>query len=114
MTSGSPNCRFGEDTPQDINVAAPVLGAAAQWNFKHLLAALLAGFVFQSLLLPCLCDIGTAKTAFAYAFDVLVLIRIAAARACHETGKGWLFYGVLCYTSPAWIEGVAYLVIGGH
>lgn len=114
MKHGSPDCRFGDDTPQNINVAASVLVTGAQWNFKHLLAALFAGFVLQSLLLPCLCDIGTAKTAFAYAFDVLVLIRVAAARACCETGKGWLFYVVLCYTSPAWIEGVAYLVLGGH
>ena len=114
MKHGSPDCRFGDETPQNINVAMSVLGTAAQWNFKHLLAALLAGFVLQSLFLPCLCDIGTAKITLAYAFDVLVLIRVAAARACHETGKGWLFYAVLCYTSPAWIEGAAYFVLGGH
>src|SRR5690242_4264725 len=97
-----------------MNAAAPALEIAPGWNFKHVLAALVVGFVLQSLWLPCLCDIGTAKITFACAFDALVLIRVLVARACHETGKGRLFYVVLCYTSPAWIEGVAYLVLGGH
>ena len=97
-----------------MNAAATALEIAPEWKFKHLLAALLVGFVLQSLWLPCLCDIGTAKITFAYAFDALVLVRVLIAHVCHETGKGWLFYVVLCYTSPAWIEGVAYLVLGGH
>lgn len=87
---------------------------AAPWNFRHLGTALFIGFVFQSLFLPCLCSIGDAKMGLAFSFDGLVLTRMFVAWFAHETGRGWIFYAVLCYTSPAWIDGVAYLVIGGH
>ena len=97
-----------------MNVTAQAFDPTDAWNFKHLVVALFAGFVLQSLLLPCLCDIGTAKIVFAYAFDGLILFRIFVARACREKGKGWLFYVILCYTSPAWIEGAAYILLGRH
>jgi hypothetical protein len=83
-----------------------------RWNFAGLLAALLIGFLFQSVFLPCLCDIGTAKIALAYSFDGLVLLRMLVAYIRSETGKGWVFYAALCYTSVAWIEGITYLVLG--
>lgn len=84
----------------------------ARWKFKPLLAALLIGFFFQSLFLPCLCPIGTAKIALAYSFDGLVLVRMLLAHFRRETGKGWMVYAVLCYTSVLWVEGITYLVLG--
>ena len=87
-------------------------GSLARWNLRNLGAALFIAFVFQSLLLPCLCPIGTAKITLAYCFDCLVLLRMMIAHLRSETGRGWLFYAVLCYTSVAWIEGITYLVLG--
>src|SRR5258707_9378327 len=97
-----------------MNSPAAIMPRATLWNFRHLGAALFIGFVLQSLFLPCLCSIGDAKIALAYAFDGFVLVRMLVAWIARETGRGWIFYAVLCYTSTAWIEGVAYLVIGGH
>ena len=86
--------------------------ASAAWDFRHMTVALFAGFVLQSFVLPCLCQIGTAKMTFALVFDVLVLARTLVAYRRHETGRGWIFYAVLCYTSAGWIEGITYLVLG--
>ena len=70
--------------------------------------------MLQSLLLPCLCSTGVANSKFALAFDALVLLRMLLARHRHETGKDWIFYAVLCLSSPLWIEGLTRLVLGGH
>jgi hypothetical protein len=82
------------------------------WNYKHLFAALGIAAVLQSIFLPCLCDIGTAKSVFAFCFDTLILLRIGAAWHMSETGGGWKFYAWLIWKSPLWIEGVAYVVFG--
>jgi hypothetical protein len=95
-----------------MNMPAAIVTNSPRWNFRQLGAALFIGFVLQSLLLPCLCDIGTAKINFAYCFDTLVLLRMTIAYYGRETDRGWIFYAVLCYTSPAWIEGITYLVLG--
>ena len=91
-------------------IAPPVQGA---WNYRQLFAALGIGFILQSLFLPCLCSIGTAKTSFAYALDGLVLLRMGIAYFRRETGSGWKFYAWLLCTSPLWIQGIAYLMLGG-
>jgi len=83
------------------------------WNFQQLAAALVLGFMLQALVLPCLCAIGTAKMSFAIVFDLLVVARGWMAYRRHETGRGWVLYAVLSYTSAGWIEGIAYLVLGG-
>jgi len=75
-------------------------------------AALFIGFILQSLFLPCLCQIGVAKMTFAFYFDVFVFLRMVISYFCRETGQGWIFYTVLCYTSAAWIEGITYLILG--
>jgi hypothetical protein len=82
------------------------------WNYRQLAVALFVGFILQALVLPCLCPIGTAKSTFALVFDVLILVRALIAYRRHETGRGWIAYTVLCYTSAGWIEGLAYWVLG--
>lgn len=84
------------------------------WNYEHLIVALVIACILQSLFLPCLCGIGEAKMKFALAFDGLVLLRIGMAKLLKETGKGWVFYVALLYSSPAWIHLVALIVLGGH
>ena len=74
--------------------------------------ALLVGFILQMLVLPCLCQTGTAKMTFAIMFDLLVLVRTLVAHYRKETGRGWIVYAVLCYTSAGWIEGITYLILG--
>ena len=74
--------------------------------------AFFIGLILQSFVLPCLCTIGTAKMTFALVFDVMVLTRMLVAYRRHETGRGWIVYAVLCYTSAGWIEGITYLVLG--
>jgi hypothetical protein len=95
-----------------MSTAIRSAAAASAWNFKHLLAAWFIALVLQSLFLPCLCDIGTAKITFAYILDVLILFRIGAAYFFHDTGAGWKFYAWLLWTSTLWIEGITYLVFG--
>jgi len=95
-----------------MDTPATVITSPPRWNFRQLGAALFIGFVLQSLFLPCLCQIGTAKMTFAFYFDALVLARMVIAYFCHETGRGWIFYAALCYSSAAWIEGITYLVLG--
>lgn len=94
------------------NSPPEVAQTPAPWNRRHLTAALFIGFILQSLFLPCLCSIGDAKMTFAVCFDGLVILRMLAARRRRETGRGWIVYAVLCYTSAAWIEGITYLVLG--
>ena len=84
----------------------------ARWNFRQLGAALFISFVLQNIFLPCLCPIGTAKVVFALSFDGLVLVRMIWAYFRRETGKGWIVYAVLCYSSVVWIEGITYIVLG--
>ena len=93
-----------------MNTPAPAIASQARWNFRHLSVALFIGFILQSLFLPCLCLTDTAKMTFAFCFDGLVLLRMLVAYFLRETGRGWIFYAVLCYTSAGWIEGITYLV----
>ncbi|MBI5382513.1 MAG: hypothetical protein HZA31_11485 [Opitutae bacterium] len=93
-----------------VNATAAVPIPSA-WNYRHLAAALFVGFILQTLVLPCLCFIGTAKMTFAVGFDLLVLARTLFAYRRRETGRGWIFYAMLCYTSAGWIEGITYLVL---
>ena len=86
--------------------------SSVPWNFRQLVLALFVGLMLQSFFLPCLCAIGTAKITLVYCFDGLVLLRMLIAHRLHEKGSGWVFYVVLCYTSPAWVEGLTYLVLG--
>ena len=95
---------------QGIITKSPAVPGA--WNFRHMAAALFVGIVFQALVLPCLCPIGTAKMMFAFVFDALILARTLVAYWRHETGQGWIVYAILCYTSAGWIEGLTYLVLG--
>ena len=87
---------------------------ASTWNFTLLTAALVLGLIGQMGYLPCLCRIGVAKMAFALVFDGLILIRILLARRRKERNKGWVFYAILCCTSPLWIELLSRPIIGKH
>jgi hypothetical protein len=83
------------------------------WNYQHVLVGFAITVILQGLFLPCLCNIGQAKSVFGWVIDLLVAIRIAVAYLRKETGRGWLFYVVLLYTSPVWITLVAWIVLGG-
>ena len=89
-------------------------GPPREWRYGHLVCALFVAVVLQTVFLPCLCAIGNAKITLAYLIDTLVIGRMAIARFRHEKGKGWIFYTVLLYTSPLWIEGASWIVFGRH
>ncbi len=84
------------------------------WNFPHVWLAFLAAILSQSLLLPCLCWEGSVRGYIAFAVDLLVLVRVAIAWASNETGRGWLFYVILLYTSAFWIEGIVWVYMKHH
>ena len=90
----------------------PIDVRKSSWNFRHLAAAFLIGLLLQSIFLPCLCDIGTAKTALALVFDGLVAVRVLVARLTREQGRGWIFYSVMLYTSVGWVTVLARLILG--
>ena len=88
------------------------LAMPGHWNFKRLAAVFAIALALQSVVLPCLCDIGRAKMTFALVFDLLVVVRAGIAYLARERGSGWKFYAWLIGTSPVWIEAVTYLVFG--
>ena len=88
------------------------LAAPGHWNFKRFGIVFAIALVLQSLILPCLCDIGTAKMRFALVFDLLIVGRAASAYFARERGSGWKFYAWLVASSPLWIEAITYLVFG--
>ena len=77
-----------------------------------MLLIFLLAFLLQSLFVPCLCAIGTAKMKFAVIIDVLILIRIITAHIRKEKDKGWIFYTVLLLSSPIWIHILSWIVNG--
>lgn len=96
-----------------MNVEAANSGAIpAGWDFRHMAVALFVGITLQGVILPCLCQIGTAKMMFAVVFDLLIFARTLVAYRRKETGRGWIVYAVLCCTSAGWIEGLAFLILG--
>jgi hypothetical protein len=84
-------------------------GLANGWNFGHVWVAFIVAILLQSLILPCLCAEGTVKGMIALGFDTFVAIRVAIAWLRNETGRGWLFYTILLYTSAFWIEGIVWI-----
>jgi len=86
----------------------------APWNLRHLGLALFCAMVLQGLIHPCLCAYGAAKMALAFSFDGLMALRILLAYLFKETGNGWKAYAALIWTSPLWIEAVAYWILGPH
>ncbi|MCI0746588.1 MAG: hypothetical protein L0Y58_14405 [Verrucomicrobia subdivision 3 bacterium] len=89
-----------------------LLAAPGHWNSKRLAAAVVIALALQSLVLPCLCDVGRAKMVFAVVFDLLIAVRAGMAYLARERGSGWKFYAWLLGASPLWIEAVAYLILG--
>ncbi len=87
-------------------------GEPSSWNFKHLAYAWAIGAFLQQMLLPCLCYVGTADVRFGLVFDALILVRMLVASRLREKGRGWIFYALLCYTSPFWILFASSLVHG--
>ncbi|MEN9361097.1 MAG: hypothetical protein RL095_2632 [Verrucomicrobiota bacterium] len=71
------------------------------------LACFAIAFITQALFLPCLCAVGTAKMALAFAIDMLVLLRFAVGWHRREQGRWWMFYCALLLSSPLWIEALA-------
>lgn len=87
----------------DATASEPTRASEDAWDYRHLMGALVAAVVLQAMFLPCLCAAGTAAITLALVYDGLVLVRIAVARLRQETGRGWIFYVVLLYTSPVWM-----------
>jgi hypothetical protein len=73
------------------------------WNFRHLLLALFIGVSMQAAGLSDFVDSCAVTCPIALMFDVLYLARVARAYWKKETGRGWILYIVLMYTSPYWI-----------
>ena len=88
--------------------------AAGEWNYVQLVLALIVAFVLDAMLLPDLSNIGMAKAQVALIFLALVVVRIAVARIRREKGKGWVFYLILLYSSPLWIEAAGWLAFGRY
>lgn len=88
------------------------VGAPERWNFKRLAVVFAVALMLQSLVLPCLCDIGRAKMIFALVFDLLMIGRAVIAYFAGERGTGWKLYAWMFVTSPLWIEAITYLVFG--
>jgi len=42
----------------------------------------------------------------------LIAIRLVAAKRFGETGRGWIFYAILIWASPVWIEALSLVVNG--
>jgi len=98
----------------EANEQAAGRGLANGWRFGHVWCAFIVTILLQSLFLSCLCIEGAVKGMIALAFDTLVVIRVAIAWARNETGRGWLFYAILLYTSAFWIEGVVWIFMRDH
>jgi hypothetical protein len=98
----------------DAREQAEAKRLANGWNFQHVWLAFIAAIFLQSLILPCMCMEGTVKGWIALGVDMLVLIRVAVAWGRNETGRGWLFYVILLYTSAFWIEGIVWVYMGHH
>ena len=88
------------------------LDAAGHWNFRRLTIMFVIALVLQMIILPCLCDIGTAKLKFAFILDVLAAVRAGIAYLRRERGTGWKAYAWLLVTSALWIEALALIVFG--
>jgi len=81
------------------------------WRLLYMGPAIIAGISLQLMILPCMCPIGAAKMQSALILDGLILIRFVGARVFRERNRGWVFYVILCVTSPLWIE-LAFWVVG--
>lgn len=84
------------------------------WNYDQLILAFFFAFLAQMLFLPCLCDIGEAKVHFALIFDGLIVLRLIVARLLKQKDRGWIFYAILLYSSPLWIELLNRRINGPH
>jgi hypothetical protein len=82
------------------------------WNYRQLLLALVIGFLLQFFLADWLHVKGDTEFKFGLGFDVFILLRMTIAYFRKESGRGWIFYAVLCYTSIVWIDIIIYLVVG--
>ncbi len=72
------------------------------WSYSHLLLAFFLGF-FMQVELSDFIESSAVTFPEAVIFDVLYLARVARAYWKKETGRGWILYVVLTYTSPCWI-----------
>ncbi|GAG03113.1 unnamed protein product, partial [marine sediment metagenome] len=75
------------------------------WNYRHLISALVIGFMIQMFVFPshAYCGRQSVALTFAFVFDGLIVLRIYVALWVRQKGKGWIFYAVLLYSSPFWI-----------
>jgi hypothetical protein len=76
------------------------------WPLRECGLMLLISFLFQMMLLPCLCAAGDVKVNIALAVDAAFVGRVLLARVLRQTNGDWVIYGVILATSCVWIEWV--------
>lgn len=76
------------------------------WPMSGCGLMLLIAFLFQMMLLPCLCQAGVVKVNIALAVDAAFVGRVLLARVLRQTNNDWVIYGVILATSCVWIEWV--------
>jgi hypothetical protein len=82
----------------------PKVGVISPWNYRQLLLALGIVFILETVILYEFTVLGDAIVEVWLIFGLLYLVRVAWARWRRETGRGWIFYAVLMWTSPAWLR----------
>ncbi len=102
------------EIPEQVDPAEKTADYSASepeyWNYKHIFIALGVAFFLQVVSNPPEFGYSTAyPMALGMTFDLLILLRTFAAMILRERGKGWLFYTILLYLSPIWIQVAAEL-----
>lgn len=55
---------------------------------------------------------GGTEWSLGLGWDAYVVIRMAVAYFRKDTGRDWIIYSILCWTSPLWISAIVYLAVG--
>ena len=93
--------------------ASPVVALGPRlWNFRMLGVALVISFILQMAFFDWLHSEGGTEAKFGLAWDAFVVARMVLAYFRKETGRDWLIYAVLCYTSPIWIIAMVHFTVG--
>lgn len=74
------------------------------WNVKILVLLLIPAIILQYVLHPVLMS-GFSATCFAFIFalyDFIYIGRIIVAIERKESGKAWIAYVILLFSTPAW------------
>jgi hypothetical protein len=76
----------------------------SEWNYIHIICALIITFLLQNIILPEFTPYNNAKMIVAFIIDGLVILRTIIARIRREKGRGWILYIIVLYASMFIIE----------